>query len=99
MKRGIHLRDIIHNVALSDEQVLPSVVVEILQTQTPPGTPPRDQPQPTLQTAVGENSVAIIVVERIGLLRQITYDNVRASIIIVVLKSNAHAGIGVAIGG
>src|SRR6266436_1169675 len=37
VQRGVNLLDIIENVALRDEEILPAVIVEILQAHAPAG--------------------------------------------------------------
>src|SRR6202167_399896 len=69
MQHVINLLDIVQHVALRDEQILPAIVVEILEANAPAGAGSREQAQAGLQTAIAERAVAVVVKERINLAR------------------------------
>src|SRR5258706_2702833 len=79
-------------MSLVDEQVLLSVIVEILKANAPARGYSRKHGHSRLQTPVAERSVAIVVKNGIGLPRQSCDNHVGLAIIIVILKYHAHAG-------
>src|SRR6266446_5529710 len=81
-------------MSLRDEQIFLPIVVEILQANAPARGYSRKHSDSSLQAAVAERSVAIVVKDGIGLARQSCDDHVRLAVIIVVLKDHAHAGQG-----
>src|ERR1700679_614913 len=66
----VNLLDIVEHMALRYEQILPAVIVEILEANAPTGTGSREQTQAGLQTAIAEGTVAVVVKERVNLARQ-----------------------------
>src|SRR5580704_7824342 len=83
-------------MALGDKDVLPAIVVEIFEPYAPAGAGGREQAEACLQTAIAEQSVAIVVEERVDLTRQHGHQDIRATVVIVVLENRAHAGDGLA---
>src|SRR5258705_5986373 len=87
---SVNVLHIIEHVTLRDEQILPAVIVEIFHANAPAGTHRRQGAKSGLQTGVIEIAATLVVVEGVNFARQHRDENVRASIIIVVLKYSAH---------
>src|SRR5882724_3420499 len=86
-------------MALSDEQVLPAVIVEVFQTDAPARTPRGECAEAGFETSIGEQALAIVVVETVDFAGQLGNDDVGFAVVVVVLKDSAHAGKRLAIGG
>ena len=97
MQGWIDLLDVVHDVTLRDKQILPSIVVEVLEPHAPSGTRRRQHAQARLQTAIAERAVAVIVVNGVNLFGQVRHDDVGLSVIIVIAEIDAHSGKGVAV--
>src|ERR1700733_11774867 len=83
-------------MALGDKDVLPAIVVEIFEPYAPARAGDREQAEACLQTAIAEQSVAVVVEERVDLARQHGHQDIRATVVIVVLENRTHAGDGLA---
>src|SRR5216683_1482398 len=86
-------------MALSDEQVLPAVVVEVFQADTPAGTAGGECTEAGFKASIGERAIAIIVVEAVDFAGQLGNDDVGLAVVVVILKDSAHAGKWLAVGG
>src|ERR1700686_668993 len=85
-------------MALSDEQVLPAVVVEIFQADTPSGTAGGECAEAGFETSIGERAFAVVVVEAVDFAGQFGDDDVGFAVVVVILKDSTHAGKGFAVG-
>src|SRR6266480_1133023 len=90
--------DVVQNVALSDEQVLPAVVIEVFQAGAPAGTAGAKCTEADFETLIAERAFAIVVVEPIDFPGQLGNDDVGLAVVVVVLKDSPHAGKRFAIG-
>src|SRR5713226_8120686 len=63
-------------MALSDELVLPAVVVEVFQADTPAGTAGGECTEAGFKASIGERAIAIIVVEAVDFAGQLGNDDV-----------------------
>src|ERR1700691_1034078 len=92
VQRSIDGLYVVEYMSLSDEQVFLPIIVEILQANAPARGCSRKHGHSSLQAAVAEQAVAIVVKDGISLARQSCDNHVRLSVIIVILKYYAHAG-------
>src|SRR6266550_667699 len=76
--------DVIQNVALSDEQVLPAVVIEVFQAGAPAGTAGAKCTEADFETLIAERAFAIVVVEPIDFSGQLGNDDVEMAVVIEV---------------
>ena len=81
---------VVQHVALRDEEVLPAVIIEILEPHTPSGASRGNQPEPRLKASIAEKASAVIVEERINLSRKHGHQDVRSAVIVVILEHRAH---------
>src|SRR5690242_2825989 len=91
MKRGIDLLNVIEDVTLRHKKILPAVIVEIFQADSPPRASAGKRAQSGLQASITECTVAIIVVDAIELSGKLGDDHVRPAIVVIILKDCAHA--------
>src|SRR6266851_424543 len=98
-QRSIDLLNVIEDVALGNEKILPAVVVEIFQAHAPAGTARSKSAEASLQALIGESASAVVVIQAVEFARQNGDDYIGTAIVIVVLKNRAHAGKPFAIGG
>src|SRR6266403_425691 len=91
-QRGVDLLDIVEDVALRHEKILPAIVVEVFETHTPAGTARSKSAQTSLEALIGESARAVVVIQAVKFARQDSDNYVGAAIVIVVLKNRAHAG-------
>src|SRR5579862_3467066 len=66
VKRGINFLDIIEHVPLRNKQILPAVVVEIFESDSPTGTTAGKGTESRLQTAITEIAFAVIVIDAVN---------------------------------
>src|SRR6266853_2880986 len=97
-QRSVDLLNVIEDVALGNEKILPAVVVEIFQAHAPAGTARSKSAEASLQALISESASAVVVIQAVEFTRQNGDDHVGAAIIIVVLKNRAHAGKTFAVG-
>src|SRR5262245_38904528 len=87
----VDLLHVVQHVTLGNEQILPAVVVEILEAGAPSGTA-RGKPSKTcFQTAITKLTVPVVVEEGVYLPGQDGYHDVRPAIVVVILKDRTHA--------
>src|SRR5207248_3372241 len=98
-QRGVNLLNVVENVALRREKVLPAIVVKIFQPYTPAGAAGSKSAEAGLKTLIGECARAIIVIQAVEFARQNGDDDVGTAVIVVILKDRPHAGKAFAIGG
>src|SRR6266849_3376928 len=98
-QRSVDLLNVIEDVALGNEKILPAVVVEIFQAHAPAGTARSKSAEASLQALIGESASAVVVIQAVEFARQNGDDYIGTAIVIVVLKNRAHAGKPFAIGG
>ncbi len=91
--------DVVQNVALGYEQILPAVIVEVFQTNSPAGAACRQRAEAGFETSIGERATAIVAVGAVDFTGQLGNDDVRLAVVVVILKHSAHAGKGLPVGG
>ena len=91
MQRRIKHFHVVDHMRLRDEDIFPTVVVEILQANTPSGSRSGQQPKAGLNTLLSENTPALIVKHDVKLMRKFGDDDVGQPVIVVVLKDHSHA--------
>ena len=84
-------------MTLGDEEILLSIVVEVLQANTPSRGYAGQHPHAGLGALVTKGAVAVVVKHPIGLAGQGGHDYVRPSVIIIVLQNHSHTRQGHAI--
>ena len=97
MKVGIVELDGVEVVALSDEKIFPAVIVVIQKANAPSGVQHSGAGDAGAEAGVIKSGVAIVLVERVALVGKIGDDQVRPTIIVIVGKVDAHAGVGAAV--
>src|SRR5438445_4296932 len=91
VQRMVDVFHIIQDVALGHEQVLPAVVVEVLQTHAPARTPCGERAKTRFQVTTGEQAFSVVVIRAVDFTRQHSYEDVGLAVIIVVLeRSEEH---------
>src|SRR5215472_8071545 len=90
VQRGVDLLHVVQDVTLGNEQILPTVVVKILETSTPSGAARRKSSKTGFQTVIGKLTVSVVVEEGVYLPGQYGYQDVRPAIVVVILKDGAH---------
>src|SRR5713226_10310267 len=83
---------IVEDMPLGDEQVFLPVIVEVLQANAPARGYSGKHGHSSLQAAVAEHSVAIVMKDGVRLAWQSCDNHVGLAVIIVILKYHAHAG-------
>src|ERR1700733_7409140 len=78
-------------MSLNDECILPSVVVKVLQSDSPARHVSREHAEPCFQFLRAEQSPAVIMKNNVGLVRELGDEKVGKAIVVVVLKNDAHA--------
>jgi len=68
-------------MALRHEQILPAVVVEIFQANSPTGTAGGQRAETAFEALVAKSTAAIVVIEAVELARQLGDDDIRAAIV------------------
>ncbi len=91
VQRRINRLDIVHDVTLRNEKILPSVIVKIFQTHPPPGISRRNGAYTRFAAAIREQAVTVIVVHGINLFCQVCHNDVGQSVVIVVAEVRAHS--------
>src|SRR5580658_681520 len=86
----VHLH-IVENMALNNEDVLPAVVVKILQAYSPSRGFSGENAKPHFEFLRAERSPAIVMKNDVGLVRELGDEKVGQTIVIVILKDNSHA--------
>ena len=81
------------HVAVGNEQVVVAVVVVIEKTRPPPQGADARAAKGRTEARVGEKSPAIIVVERVVVVREIGDEEIEIAVAIVVTGRDAHAGL------
>src|SRR6185369_2680374 len=99
VQRRIHLLDIIHDVALSYEEILPAIIIKVFKPHAPTRAAGGETAQTGGQAAIAEGTVAIIVIHGVDLAGEVGYDDIGFSIVIVIAKIDTHAGVRLAIVG
>src|SRR5437879_8421882 len=92
MQGVVNVLDIIQNVALGHEQVLPAIVVEVLQANTPARAACSKRAQTGFQASSGKETRAVVVIKTVNLPRKHGHKDVRLAVVVVVLKHGAHTG-------
>src|SRR6476660_9448562 len=92
MKRWIDLFYVVEHMSLRYEKIFPSIVVEILQANTPPRTSAGEHTEAGLQAPIAEGAFALVVIDAINFAGELGDDHIGASVIVVVLKNHAHSG-------
>src|SRR5713226_2975307 len=91
--------DVVQNVALGYQQILPAVIVEVFQADSPAGAACRQRAEAGFETSIGERATAIVVVGAVDFAGQLGNDDVGLAVVVVILKDSAHAGKGLPVGG
>src|SRR5256884_6829481 len=99
VQRMVDVFHIIQDVALGHEQVLPAVVVEVLQTHAPARTPCGERAKTRFQVTTGEQAFSVVVIRAVDVTRQHSYEDVGLAVIIVILEHGPHTGEGLAVSG
>jgi len=94
---GITQLDGVEVVALSDEEILPAVVVVVEEADAPSGMRHSGASNAGSETGIGESGVRIVLVEGIALIGKIGDDEIGPAIVIVVGEIDTHAGVGAAV--
>src|ERR1700687_194863 len=66
VQRRIDVFHIVQYMALSHEQVFPSVVVEVLQANSPAGAPTGEHTQAGFETAIAERTSAVVMIHTVN---------------------------------
>src|SRR5579864_6243109 len=90
VKRRINALDVVQYVTLRDKQIFPALVVEVFQTDAPARASAGQRSQSSFQTAITECPVAIIMIDAVNLPGEFGDDDVRAAVIVVILKDHSH---------
>ncbi|HEU4401055.1 MAG TPA: hypothetical protein VFT43_03015 [Candidatus Polarisedimenticolia bacterium] len=85
--------DVVDDVAVGDEQVEMAVVVGIEEEGPEAESQERRAAHPRAEGAVREDAAAVVVVELVGLLRQVGHEEVEAAVVVVVGHVGPHAGL------
>ena len=80
-------------MTVGDEDVFPSVVIEIEEFRAEPQEGNADGTNSRGPSHVGELAVVVIVVEIVSIVRKIGFDDVRPPVIVIVSGIDAHAGL------
>src|SRR6476659_3558682 len=86
-------------MALRNEQILPAVIVKILESGTPAGTAGGQCAQSSFQAYVVKSAAALVAVKAVDLTRQHGDEDVGAAVVVVILKDGAHSREALAVGG
>src|SRR5699024_4009254 len=90
--RGLESIDAVIYMGVGGEQVLPAVVVEIEEAESPAAMPQGQRADAGFQGSVDEVAFAGIAKYRIGFTGERGNEDVRPAIVVVVLELGAHAG-------
>ena len=96
--RGDGLLNVVHDVGASDEEVLPAVIVEVVNAVAPTGHAVGEWPQAAGVVGIDECTAALIDVEREFFVLDSGVPDVRQAIVVDVAEIGSHAGESVAIG-
>ena len=94
---GFHLLPDPAHCAVDDEQVEQAVAVVVERRRPEPGHRPARVDQAALAGPVGEQSLAVVQVERVVLPDQVRQKDVRSPVAVEVGHRNAHARLGPAV--
>src|SRR5579863_527276 len=86
---GIHFRI---NVAVDSKNIRATIVIDI-DKHGPPSQIMRVEAEANVEDCCGERAIAIIAIERRGIVGKIRLENVGAAVVIVVSDSRTHAGL------
>jgi hypothetical protein len=92
------LLNVVHDIGASDEEVFPSVVVEVVDSVAPAGHAVGELTEAAGVVGVDEDAAALVDVERKALVLDGVVPDVGQSVVVDVAEVGAHAGEGVAIG-
>src|SRR5580692_466965 len=81
-------------MALSDEEILPSIVIVVEEAYTPSRVSHGHLANARGIAGIAEGAVSVVLVERVALIRQVGDYNVRPAVVIVISKIDAHASVG-----
>src|SRR3982074_2255487 len=76
VKRRIDLFDVVQNMALRDEKVLPAIVAKIFQANSPARASTREHTQAGLETGITERAIAFVMVDAIDFTGKFSHDHV-----------------------
>src|SRR5277367_6907272 len=91
MQRWIDVLHIVEHMALRDEEILPSVVVEIFQPNAPAGAPTRQRTKASFEAAIAKRPAAVVVIHTVDFSGQLGHDHIGSAIVVVVLKDDTHS--------
>src|SRR5580698_230570 len=78
-------------MSLHDECVLPSVVIEILESNSPARHVSREHAKPCFQFLRAEQSPAVIMKNNVRIMRKLGDKKIGEAIVVIILKNDAHA--------
>ena len=68
-QRSVNLLNIVQYMALRNEQIFPTIIIDIFQSRAPAGTARRQRANASLQARTVESAAALVVVKPIDLAR------------------------------
>src|SRR5580658_2012685 len=83
--------DVVEDMSLDNECILPSVVVKILQSDSPARNVSREHAKTGFQFLRAEQSPAVIMKENVRIVGKLGNEKVGTAIVVVILKKYAHA--------
>src|SRR5437879_13497641 len=99
MQGVVNVLDIIQNVALGHEQVLPAIVVEVLQANTPARAACSKRAQTGFEASSGKETRAVVVIKTVNRPRKHGHKDVRLAVVVVVMEDRTQTGKRLAIHG
>src|SRR5215469_10099737 len=84
-------------MALSDEEILPSVVIVVEEADSPTRVGQGHLANARGHTGISKRAVTIVLVKSVALIGQIGDNDVRPAIVIVVGEVHTHTGVGSAV--
>src|SRR4029077_14498979 len=89
---SVVLLHIVEYVALDDEGIFPTIIVEILEAYSPTGGFSGERAEPGFDFLGAEAGVAVIMKGDVRLVRELRDEKVRKAIVVVILECDTHAG-------
>src|SRR5438067_10404896 len=86
------------DVAIGDENVRPSVIVEIYKLRAEAEERNAYRSKTPRPGHIGEFAAVVVMVEIIGIIGKVRLDNVRPAIVIVICRIDTHAGLLASVG-